>query len=1379
MTFTPSRARDAWFVIQGFVYQVEVTIVRWLALGPYEALELERGEDIDTISAWCAADGNEARLLEQVKHLEGAVTLNSAPVRTTLANFVEHRAANPATDLRLRFVTTAGVGQERAPAMARGMTGLEAWKTVRSGAQGKSACLVPLAAIRRLLRQATKPESVPVDTWAGYRRYLDGARAAEMAELVFGVEWSTSAPDLADLQSDIRGKLVERGWAGSDAHAEQLYRALFMHTFHLLCRPGIKRLTPADRSAVLEHPDVSDRDAALLTLLRETVGRLESRVADLAEQVAIHDTAIASLGDQVVAVAATFGMRGQFSAAAVDGGLSCPRPAERRALRATAVAAVGSLLDTHTWVALHGTSGAGKTELALLVAEGCSSKTWLGLRDLDPDAALFCIHAMLAKLAPKPNLGTNEEWFASAAAKLPAAHLLILDDFPTHDADGPLGRDLNALVGAFGRRGLRILSTSARPTPQRTRSRLGAALHSVAVPPFSDEEVSALLVAHGAPPAWLEPARVTLLRAVTAGHAELLLTAAVYLARNEWLCTEAQLRALLSQEYASSIEDDVMRRLLATVESASARQLLFRVALSTRAITTADVAAIAEAEPAIEAPRTALTELQGLWLQTADDQRYTLCPLAKTFTSEVPAPTGRRVHRILGDRIVGGGVMGPIDAVGAITHYVQATDFGRAGSLLLLALSEFTKPQAARAYDAGLLDLWCTTPLPEGMDLGLRVYIRALQVQARGVRGHPTRFLVEDLLALAEAAVDSHPWALLTVLPQARTMSEVDFPRTAVLIARAVQNGPDLALPGGGRLDLSGAPQPAAFLWHQSAHIGGAQDARAWLASLVKLGTARLQPLAKGQSYEWGCFGFCDGLWLLEAKKPKEARDWASLMDLLEDVHDTARELGLGLLGACARRAQVIIRADYQDDLTSATTLADDALVREDDATSMFLVAEAIGRQHVEADRPTEGRAYLERALGCETTAFPTVRLYASVSLSRAVGAVDRSEAARMLDGVVASAATINGLSALERSKLLGEAAIARWLAGDLGKAARLLLDGAKLLFACRADTRAWRDAAVLFGHVGGYFAALAATGRPPVPRVDSGESSGVPAPGLFHTFHEDRDTLYSREREGVLLLILTQLADWCRRDAEAVVWATTGLEFAKGGDCPTHTQFFFECVMLVEASMGAPGTGALSRVRGGPLSDVLVPFAVHCDLAALVLASLEAPDAARGMAETSRIALELRAAGQPVSPALSAGAKVLGVLAGKSPTAALVEVSADGDLEMFVRVASLLATSVRDDRTYGQAFGDQVVAAWELEKISGPGRAVRRRILSPLVRLFWADAVDRSAFQFSRPSEFKDQIARVVEQPPEEHARLVLSYAASALGVNVPNPLSDWLALV
>ena len=49
MTFISNPRRDASATIAGFVFQVNVTILRWLELRDDEHLEIECGEDIDTV----------------------------------------------------------------------------------------------------------------------------------------------------------------------------------------------------------------------------------------------------------------------------------------------------------------------------------------------------------------------------------------------------------------------------------------------------------------------------------------------------------------------------------------------------------------------------------------------------------------------------------------------------------------------------------------------------------------------------------------------------------------------------------------------------------------------------------------------------------------------------------------------------------------------------------------------------------------------------------------------------------------------------------------------------------------------------------------------------------------------------------------------------------------------------------------------------------------------------------------------------------------------------------------------------------------------------------------------------------------------------------
>ena len=72
--FTAPRDRDAWSTIRGFVYQADLTIKRWLDLDADQELQLECGEDIDTVTNYIQS-GDALRLLEQVKHRETNVTL--------------------------------------------------------------------------------------------------------------------------------------------------------------------------------------------------------------------------------------------------------------------------------------------------------------------------------------------------------------------------------------------------------------------------------------------------------------------------------------------------------------------------------------------------------------------------------------------------------------------------------------------------------------------------------------------------------------------------------------------------------------------------------------------------------------------------------------------------------------------------------------------------------------------------------------------------------------------------------------------------------------------------------------------------------------------------------------------------------------------------------------------------------------------------------------------------------------------------------------------------------------------------------------------------------------------------------------------------------
>lgn len=88
--FTAINNRDAWSTIRGYVYQVDLTIKRWLNLKQNQILELECGEDIDIISHSLTNPSQETeRILEQIKHREKSITLKSPEVLTAVANLTD------------------------------------------------------------------------------------------------------------------------------------------------------------------------------------------------------------------------------------------------------------------------------------------------------------------------------------------------------------------------------------------------------------------------------------------------------------------------------------------------------------------------------------------------------------------------------------------------------------------------------------------------------------------------------------------------------------------------------------------------------------------------------------------------------------------------------------------------------------------------------------------------------------------------------------------------------------------------------------------------------------------------------------------------------------------------------------------------------------------------------------------------------------------------------------------------------------------------------------------------------------------------------------------------------------------------------------------
>ena len=280
-TFTSQRDRDAWNTIRGYVYQVDLTIERWLNLQSGQTLELECGEDIDIVSRSLTATPKERqRLLEQVKNRVSSITLKTSEVVTAIACFMEHRQTNPSANLLFRFTTNTQVGKEKLSPMPNRGSAIVAWEDIRQGNLQGIAQNAALQGIRTILKNVKQPDKLHDDSWQIFCNFITNASNDRLLDLICSFEWSTKAPDAQSLSPSLQKLLIERKHARDNIEAQEQYRRLFLYVFKLLCEPGIKQLTVEERSHQLSLPTLSETDHQLLNNVVLWVQALEVRVQE-------------------------------------------------------------------------------------------------------------------------------------------------------------------------------------------------------------------------------------------------------------------------------------------------------------------------------------------------------------------------------------------------------------------------------------------------------------------------------------------------------------------------------------------------------------------------------------------------------------------------------------------------------------------------------------------------------------------------------------------------------------------------------------------------------------------------------------------------------------------------------------------------------------------------------------------------------------------------------------------------------------------------------------------------------------------------------------------------------------------------------------------
>src|SRR5260370_26726621 len=301
MTFITNPRRDASPTIAGFVFQVNVTILRWLDLREGEHLELERGEDIDTVQN-DPDDGiaAETRLLEQIKvRSEKSLTLRSEEALEALSNFCSHRAANPTWNLKFRYITTANSGVEQG--WGRTDSGIETWTALQRGRYDDSTRCEAIAALRTFLRSLVRPEKVSTETWQSLEQVLASDDDTQLTDIIFAFEWGVGSGDYSQIEKQIVAALGRNGHGMTADDANEVYEHLFAFVFRLLFQPSQKLLSRTHLTAELQAPSVTQADRAILKLGRNELEQMTAPIVAV-------ETTMAHQVNEVTAIKQTEGL---------------------------------------------------------------------------------------------------------------------------------------------------------------------------------------------------------------------------------------------------------------------------------------------------------------------------------------------------------------------------------------------------------------------------------------------------------------------------------------------------------------------------------------------------------------------------------------------------------------------------------------------------------------------------------------------------------------------------------------------------------------------------------------------------------------------------------------------------------------------------------------------------------------------------------------------------------------------------------------------------------------------------------------------------------------------------------------------------------------
>jgi hypothetical protein len=979
------------------VYQAWHSVLAWITLEDDEALFLEAAEDIDR------RRGDEIVTGQVKDYPDSSLTLGAGEARTALKNFWKHREMNPGLRVSLRYLTRARRGREQ-KGLPSGRLGLEVWDLALHDNDA-------LQELRTYLQSADLEDT---DVSRDLSSFLKTASDAELREqLIDRVRWDTEAPSHGDLKGIVGRLLTLHGSRHGvlPTLAASVAEPLFAEAIKTASEPGDRRLTREDFLRIFE-----DRTVGLGPALDRAT------IANVATQIAATPPPRRTPGEAGFLEAVT--------------GSALASPLERPHV----VKGFLELLEQSSLVAVHGSSGMGKSTLADLAA-AVSPAPWvsLDLRGLE-----------------KQELADRLDEAALAVASLRLGTVVVADDLTSPDdrAEAALRR----LFGSVRARQGRLVVTTHTPLPHPLAA-LVAADPNFAAPPLDHQDLHRLVLGRGCPPDRAEGwATLALIR--TSGHPLLADVYAREAQRTGWPHIRAEDLTMPVPPIADV--QRVARTRLRDALPADAAALVMRLSVFTVPFKRDQALRLALTPPPVPGAGDSIDRLLGPWIEPYGQMRYRVSPLLKgAFASDLPSEDQKRLHADAADALMSPDLTG-VDLSGVLSHGIIGEN-GTAlfGAYVAISGAEETVMEGVAPYIEWFPSV-CTDDsyallFPGDTILSLTLRVLQFEVAKMLGRDHQALAVLDAWERDLAGATDLPPDAQVIFDFQLRTLlvTTLDAPvglgraaRAAQVILSTNHSGlvseaiegtiPDKLYSVFENLSPAALTEFLAFRCTRAPHLAAllALDLSEPLRSAVE------DALRARYSLTIGIVG---RIWSNESRE--DTPDWPAILHTLSEVGDAARGRGLHALTVATALGQAIVHAEYLDDSASALRAldaADEATPSPDPrVTSYRAKVHALYGDHVralglfESVLPRWSEVSDNDALGVPGSSLA----YDFADAIRSAGALGRyTDAAQWAVLGAEAAAPMAGFVPSLRVGYLAERALAHALDGDVCGAIELVV---------------------------------------------------------------------------------------------------------------------------------------------------------------------------------------------------------------------------------------------------------------------------------------------------------------------------------------------------